>query len=170
MGKVKDLRHDANIKRLTVHGCNCRGKRTSEYRAWQDMKRRCLNQGNVKYKNWGGRGITVCDRWFNSFVDFLSDMGEKSDPRLTLERKNNNGNYEPGNCVWATWKEQANNRRDHITRKWFKAINIKTNKIIKSNNQREFARQYGLLQSSISACLNGRCKTHKSWKFEEVKS
>ena len=85
--------------------------KSPEYRAWSNMKQRCYNLNIRSYKDYGARGIKVCDRWLNSFANFLEDMGLKPDPRLTLERVNNDGNYEPGNCKWATAKEQIDNQR-----------------------------------------------------------
>lgn len=83
---------------------------TQEYRAWTNMWDRCTRTTSDDYPNYGGRGITVCARW-KDFTNFLADMGLKPSPKLQLDRQNNNGNYEPGNCRWATLSQQAKNRR-----------------------------------------------------------
>jgi hypothetical protein len=80
------------------------------------MKSRCSNSNNKNYKDYGGRGITVCTRWL-TFENFYADMGT-CPPNLTLERKDNDGDYEPGNCIWATWFTQAINRRQPNRSKW----------------------------------------------------
>ena len=93
-------------KSKTTHG---RTMKDPTYQSWIDMKRRCLDPNRRSYKDYGGRGITVCQRWFK-FENFLADMGDKPHG-LTLDRKENHGHYEPENCRWATPKVQAGNRR-----------------------------------------------------------
>lgn len=82
-----------------------------EYRVWENMKMRCYNSKSDSYKNYGGRGIIVCERWRSSFITFYADMGSKPSLEHSIERKDVNGNYEPINCIWATKAEQALNKR-----------------------------------------------------------
>lgn len=90
------------------------GKATSEYNAWSSMKSRCLNPKAPNYKDYGGRGITVCERWLDSFENFLADMGPKPSPEHSLDRyPDNDGNYEPGNCRWADGVQQSSNKRSN---------------------------------------------------------
>ena len=82
---------------------------TPTYKSWDSMKDRCLRAGHSSYKNYGGRGISVCERWMK-FENFLSDMGLRPEGK-TLDRIDNNGNYEPGNCRWSSATEQHRNTR-----------------------------------------------------------
>lgn len=90
----------------------------SEHRAWVEMRRRCYDSRRPNYSDYGGRGIAVCDSWLESFNNFIADMGMKSNPYHSLDRIDPNGNYEPGNCRWASKTTQNRNQRRHLGKNW----------------------------------------------------
>lgn len=122
-----------------IHGLST----SPEYKAWSMMKWRCLNPNCNYYKNYGGRGITICERWLN-FENFYADMGKKPTPNHTLDRIDNNKGYEKDNCRWATKTEQAGNRRNVAKHEW-------EGRVVSTA---ELARIRGLHKATLHARLN----------------
>lgn len=104
----------AAARRCTTHGQAHRGQKQAEYNLWCNMIARCHREAHGAYLNYGGRGIVVCDRWRNDFAAFLADMGPRPSRCHSVERRDVDGNYEPGNCFWATPEEQAFNKHNTV--------------------------------------------------------
>lgn len=132
---------------------------TKTWTSWASMLNRCTNERTPAYARYGARGITVCDRWRNSFEAFLEDMGERPDG-TTLDRyPDKNGNYEPGNCRWATAIEQQRNRNSNV----FVTYNGATKCLA------EWATQYGLRADAISWRLKRGWSAHEALTTPAVK-
>ncbi len=121
----------SNLRSAKTRSCGCLqmearlhhgASRTPEYQAWKGMKGRCYNRKSTGYANWGGRGITVCEQWKNSFSAFLADVGPRPGPSYSLDRINVDGNYEPGNCRWATAEMQSRNTRARKSKTGVKGV------------------------------------------------
>jgi len=106
------LGKEQRLKARTKHGHTSNSKNTKEYHTWCNLKQRCFNPNNAHYGDYAGRGITVCPEWVHSFETFYADMGDAPGPEYSIERVNNDGNYEPSNCIWATNETQQRNSRN----------------------------------------------------------
>lgn len=146
---------------LTVHGFSRGRDRT--YRSWTEMRQRCTNPTCHKWKDYGARGIKICERW-GEFPNFLSDMGERPLGK-TLDRIDNNGNYEPSNCRWATPLQQGNNQRtnDLLTFNGSTKALTEWSRILNINQQTLWARLYRYgwdLQRAFMAPIGPQGRRH----------
>ena len=136
-----------------------------EYKNWSAIYDRCYNKNLLHYSNWGGRGIRMCDRWKNSFKSFYEDMGPKPGPEYSIDRIDNDGDYCPENCRWATHEQQIQNSRvAKLTELDVKEIREKYQNELKSfKNQKEFcqfyAKKYNIDSHSVWCVI-----TNKTWK------
>lgn len=135
------------------HGHAEGGRRTPTYSTWIAMNHRCTYPTNAKWHLYGGRGITVCERWRESFSAFLADMGERP-VGTTLDRKDSNGHYEPGNCRWATTPAQNRNRRG--VRLSFEIATEIRRRVSNGERPSALAREHGLTNSYVSQIVSGQ--------------
>lgn len=131
-----------------IHGMS----KTPEYRVWSRIRQRCHNKKHDSYKNYGGRGITVCDKWNNNFIAFFLDMGKRPSDKHSIDRIDNDLGYFPNNCRWATKRQQDNNRRDN------RRINTPNGIMTLANAERSF----GICQDVLSA------RIRLGWKEEDL--
>lgn len=164
-GNKSKVRTNA-LKNKTSEGCadcSIRGfshgkSRTKSYKSWQSMKERCYNPKSNYYHRYGGRGITVCDRWLESFENFYEDMGDR--PKgLTLDRENNDGNYCKKNCRWATRKQQDRNRGGIFKLNEDKVKQIRNEYKNNDITYKELSIKYNVIPQTISDVVN-----YRTWK------
>lgn len=103
---------------VVMHGMS----KTKEHSSWRHMRERCMDTNHKHYDRYGGRGVTVCDSWANSFMSFYEDMGDMPRNGMQIDRINNDGNYEPSNCRWATPKENARNTSSVVLNKYIISV------------------------------------------------
>lgn len=133
--------------RNTTHGMT----KTPEYAAWDSLRQRCKNKTSSAYKDYGGRGIKVCDRWLHSFENFYSDMGPRPSSSHSIDRVDNNGDYTPDNCRWATTKEQGGNKRRRISEDVVKAIVHEH--VNEGTSGNKLAKKYGVSSPTASKII-----------------
>ncbi len=142
-------RNALSSERATRHGLS----QIPEYFVWQTMKARCTNKKHRHFGSYGGRGIKVCDRWMTSFQNFISDMGRRTSSKHSIDRIDNEGNYSPENCRWATAFGQGKNRRNN------KHLTFKGETLIAS----EWARRIGITRTVLSDRLS-----RMGWSLERA--
>lgn len=155
----------SNVRSKISTNCGCKNKSkltdfAKEYNAWRDIRFRCNSTKSPHYKSYGGRGITLCSSWQRSFFNFLDDMG-KAPEGFTIERVDNDKGYSKENCVWATWKTQAQNRR--------------SNRFLEINGEKKTVSQWSDYVGRTKGCILSRLRRGMSEKdavfmtTEEVK-
>ncbi len=142
---------DPLYEKIEIHGMS----NTSEYHTWSCMKRRCYSEKVERYPYYGGRGITVCDRWLNSFLAFYEDMGAKPFPKAQIDRINNDGNYEPSNCRWVTAEM---NSRNKSSTKINQGIATEVRRLCKNQimTQKQLSRKYNISIQTVNKIINNK--------------
>jgi len=132
---------------------------TAEHKAWDDMKQRCYNKNSTRFEDWGGRGITVCDEWLHNFQAFYDYIGPKPPPKYSIDRINNDGNYEPGNVRWSTISTQCINSRPDKPRKGLILTDEKVKQIrelLITHSRKELANKFSVSYATICDIVYGR--------------
>jgi hypothetical protein len=150
-GRIKScgcLQREAAARRFLKHGATSRllngsKRQSAEYVVWQGMMARCRPSNASKFRHHAGRGITVCDRW-HSFESFILDMGQRPYPKATIERINNDIGYQPDNCRWASWTDQANNKQ---TSKRYTVNGV-------TGTRAELCRHFGMRYGAVKQRMN----------------
>jgi hypothetical protein len=185
----------ASLRRGATQSCGCLHKeraaaycartkkthglsQTAEYTAWEGLKQRCLNPANKDYHKWGGRGITVCDEWINSFEQFLSDMGTRPD-KHTLDRRDVNGPYSKDNCRWVTHKTQQRNKRssryiEHDNQtlcisEWAEILDVQISAVyrgLRAGKNLAEIKEYYKARVLLELTYNGKTQPLKAWATE----
>ena len=157
--RSKSLRRGETKSCGCLHGENHGLRHTKEYNSWAGMKQRCLNPNNEKYPIYGGRGITVCKEWINSFQQFYNDMGSRPSNNHSIDRINNDGNYEPSNCRWSNNTLQSRNRGYNKIKNKKQANKIRYLYASGSYTYQDLADEFKCSKSSIARIIN-----NKTWK------
>jgi hypothetical protein len=142
------------------HGDATGGNVTLEYKSWRAMKARCLNPRHPFFRDYGGRSVKICERW-QDFRNFLADMGRKPGPEYTLERINNDADYSPENCKWATRTQQQANRRPQKNRTGYPNVWVdpKTGRfmgVLRTGGKTRWCGTYGTPQEASEAAQRAR--------------
>ena len=138
------------------HGHTSGGRGSKTYISWCDAKKRCYNPANKRYAEYGARGIEMCEAWRNSFEAFLRDMGERPEG-MTLERKDVNKGYEPGNCVWATLAQQAQNTRANVAT--WESVRAMRKRRSEGATYPQLAHEFGMSYNNVRFICRG-----ETWK------
>lgn len=157
------IHREGLLERITTHGLS----KHRLYEIYNGMKKRCLNGNDENYKYYGGRGISICNEWLgeNGFINFYNWSLENGyDEKLTIDRKNVDGNYEPKNCRWSTMKEQVINRR-----KDRKPVAISPNgDTYEIDCLEDFINENNFDRFTVYKCLNGEYRQHNGWQFKYI--
>lgn len=142
---------------------------TSEFWIWQHMRKRCHDEGSKDFSRYGGRGIQVCERWRDSFDNFFADMGKRPSDKHSIDRINNDGNYEPSNCRWATRSEQRSNQRlSSRNRSGVKHIGVRGDEfVLQIKGDAGVYRRFNNLNDAVDALIDYRVREARKDELHE---